>query len=108
MKTDYKFGEVKRLLEQIEIGKEKVNFRDIFETGNGGISLLAFERGLRLDKHLSPAQLMVYVLEGEIEFTMIDKPHILVADEFILVGKDVPHSVSAIQDSKVLLIKVQP
>lgn len=108
MKTDYKFGEVHRLSDQIEWGEDRVNFRNVFETKNGGISLLAFKRGQRLDPHLAPAEVMVYVLEGEIEFTMIDRPHILRAGEFLLMGKDVKHAVSATEDSKVMLVKVEP
>lgn len=108
MKTDFKFGEVHHLADQIVAGKEKVNFRNVFETSQGGVSLLAFEKGQRLEPHIAPAELMVYVLEGEIEFTMIDKPHILEKGDFILVGKDAVHSVSATKDAKVALFKVQP
>lgn len=107
-KTDYKFGEVHGLLNQVETGADKVHFKNIFETGNGGVSLVAFEAGQKLDTHLAPAEVMVTVLEGEIEFTMDSKPNTLRAGEFLLMGADVPHSVVAKSDSKLLLIKVKP
>ncbi|MDE5805572.1 MAG: cupin domain-containing protein [Paramuribaculum sp.] len=51
---------------------------------------------------------MVNVLEGEIEFTMLDKANTLRAGDFLLMGADVPHSVTATTDSKLMLIKIRP
>ena len=106
--TDFRFGEVHGLLDQVEKGHEKVHCKNIFETGNGGVSLMAFEAGQKLDTHLAPAEVMVTVMEGEIEFTIDGKANNLKAGEFILMGADVPHSVFATTDAKVLLVKVKP
>ncbi len=105
--TDYKFGEVHALATQLDGAMDKVHFKSIFGNANGGVSLLAFKQGQSLDQHTAPAEVMVYVIEGEIEFTMIDKPHVINAGEFLLMGQDVPHSVVAKADSKVLLIKIK-
>ena len=69
--------------------------------------LIALKEGQKLAEHLAPAELMVNVIEGSIEFTMIDKPHTINAGEFMLVGEGVPHSVVAKADSKVMLIKIK-
>lgn len=105
--TEYKFGEVHDLASQIEAGDGKVHFHGVFSNANGGVALLAFKKGQVLDTHLAPAELMVNVLEGEIEFTMNAAPHRIKAGEFMLVGEGVPHSVVAYADSKVMLIKVK-
>ncbi|MDE6267580.1 MAG: cupin domain-containing protein [Muribaculaceae bacterium] len=107
LETDYKFSEVHKLADQIESGNDRVHFKQIVNTGNGGVSLLAFKAGQKLDEHLAPAELMVTVLEGEIVFTVIDKPHTIRAGEFMLVGEGVPHSVTANTDSKVMLTKMK-
>lgn len=106
--TEYKFGEVHNLTSQVEPGNERVEFKRIFENANGGVSLLAFKAGQKLDQHLAPAEVMVCVLEGEIKFTMNDMPHIIKAGEFMLMGAGVLHSVVAKADSKVALFKVKP
>lgn len=106
--TEYKFGEVHDLASQVEQGEEHVQFKRVFENGNGGVSLLAFKAGQKLDEHLAPAEVMVCVTEGEIDFTLIDKPHTIKAGEFMLMGAGVPHSVVANADSKVMLVKVKP
>ncbi len=107
LNTEYKFGEVHTLLPQIENRNDKVNFKSIFENANGGVSLLAFKEGQVLAEHLAPGELMVYVIEGEIEFTMIDHKNHLKAGDFMLIGESVPHSVIAKADSKVMLVKIK-
>ncbi len=105
--TEYKFGEVHVLANQIQVAEDHPQFHRIFENANGGVVLLALKAGQKLDEHLAPAELMVTVLEGSIEFTMIDKPHTINAGEFMLVGEGVPHSVVAKADSKVMLTKIK-
>lgn len=107
LKTDYKFGEVHTLADQIESNSDRVRFKNIISTPTGGVSLLAFKAGQKLDEHIAPAELMVTVLEGEITFTVTDKPHTLHAGEFLLVGEGVAHSVFASADSKVMLTKIK-
>lgn len=107
MKTDLKFGDVKNLSSLASKNSEHVEFKNIFESDNGGVALLAFEEGQVLPQHVSPCAVMVNVIEGEIEFTMLDIPHHIHAGEFLLMGEEVPHSVKALSDAKVLLIKVK-
>lgn len=107
LETDYRFGEVFNLADQVERSDSRVEFRDIMKNDNGGISLLAFSAGQDLAKHLAPAELMVYVLDGEIVFTVIDKPVHIHRGEALLVGDGVPHSVHAVTDAKVMLVKIK-
>lgn len=108
LETEFKFGEVHNLRNQIEVGSEKVGFKNIFSNQNGGVVLVAFKAGQKLDTHMAPAEVLVNVLEGEIEFVMAGKSHTIKAGEFLLLGADVPHSVYANADSKMMLIKVKP
>lgn len=108
LQTDYKFGEVNTLANQIEASDEKVQFKNVFTNNNGGVTMLAFKAGQELSTHTAPAEVMVCVAEGEIEFTMLDRPHTIKAGQFLLMGQDVAHSVRATMDSKVMLIKIKP
>lgn len=108
LQTDYKFGEVNTLANQIEASDEKVQFKNVFTNDNGGVTMLAFKAGQELSTHTAPAEVMVCVAEGEIEFTMLDRPHTIKAGQFLLMGQDVAHSVRATMDSKVMLIKIKP
>lgn len=107
LKTEYQFGEVHDLASQLKAEEDRVQFKNIFTNANGGVSLLAFKAGQKLDTHLAPAEVMVYVAEGEVEFTMLDKPHAIKAGCFILMGEGVAHSVAANTDAKVMLVKIK-
>ena len=107
MTTECKFGEVRAIADMIQPSNDKVQFRHVFSNENGGVVLVAFKAGQKLATHVAPAELMVNVIEGEIEFTMLGKPHNLHAGEFMLVGAEVPHSVLANADSKMMLVKVK-
>ena len=63
--------------------------------------------GQRLDEHVAPAEIMVTVLEGEIDFTVVDHVKNINTGEFILVGEGVKHQVLAKKDSKIMLVKVK-
>ena len=106
-KTEFRYGEVYGLLDQVEKGSDKVHFRNIFETKHGGVSLIALEAGQKLDTHLAPFEVMVIVQAGEIEFTMDGQPYDMKAGEFLLMGQNVPHSVVAKAAAKLLLVKVK-
>ena len=107
LESEVKFGEVHNLANQIESGSGRVHFKSIFSNANGGVSLVAFKAGQKLDEHLAPAEVMVNALEGEIEFTVAGHPHTLKAGEFLLLGTGVAHSVKAVTDSKMMLVKVK-
>lgn len=105
--TDNKFGEVLDLKAQYAPEAANVGFRKVMENANGGIVLLTFAAGQNLAEHLAPAEVMVYVVEGEIHFSMMGTLHTLRAGEFLLMGEGVPHSVVATTAAKVMLVKIK-
>lgn len=107
LQSDYKFGEVVTLADELCPSEEKVKVQNIFGNANGGVTLLSFKAGQELTTHTAPAEVMVTVIEGEIEFTMLGKAHSILAGQFLLMGEGVPHSVKAMTDAKVMLIKVK-
>ena len=107
MKTNFKFGEVVKFNEAIEYNSAKVEFKQVFETCRGGVSLVALKAGQKLDTHTAPFEVMVTVCEGDIEFTMLDQSKRMRAGEFLLMGANVAHSVVANTDSKLMLVKVK-
>lgn len=107
MKTNYKFGEVTKQNSVIDYSDNSVVFKQVFETNNGGVALLALKAGQKLETHTTPFEVMVNVSEGEIEFKMLDDEKNIKEGEFLLMGANVPHSVVARKDSKILLIKIK-
>ena len=107
MKTNFKFGEVISRKDAIEYSNDRVEFKQVFETENGGVALVAMKEGQKLDPHTAPFEVMVNVIDGEIEFTMLDQPKLLKEGDFLLMGANVSHSVLAKKDSKLMLVKIK-
>lgn len=107
LQTEYRFGEVYHLAAQVTPADDKVQFSTIFANNHGGVSLLAFKAGQTLSPHVAPADVMVYVLEGEVQFTLHDKISTLRSGDFLLLGENVLHSVKALEDSRVMLAKAK-
>ena len=84
LETNYQFGKVNSLAEQIKAETARIQFKNVFSNSNGGVILVAFKAGQALNTHIAPAELMVNVLEGEIEFTMNGISHTLRDGEFLL------------------------
>lgn len=105
--TSFRFNEVHSLVNQIETGSDRVHVKTILSNSNGGVTLLAFEAGQKLEEHVAPAEVMVYTIEGSVEFNIQGKTHNLAAGNFLLLEQGTPHSVFAREHSKVMLIKVK-
>lgn len=105
--TDVRFGEVYDIRGQFATVADNVAFKKLWNNENGGVALLSFAPGQALAEHLAPAELMVCVADGSIDFTMIDRTMHLQAGQFMLVGEGVPHSVKSAEGAKVMLIKVK-
>lgn len=105
--TDVKFGEVFDMCKQFAAEGENVAFKKLWSNTKGGVDLLSFAPGQSLSEHLAPAEVMVCVAEGSIDFTMIDRTLHLHAGQFLLMGEGVPHSVKSPEGAKVMLIKIK-
>lgn len=106
--SKFRFGEVFKLAEQISPDDQQVKFENVFSNDNGGVALICFRQGQKLDPHTAPADVMVYVVAGQITFNMAGENHYMDAGDFMLMGAGVTHSVKAELPSKVMLVKVKP
>ncbi len=106
--TDLKFGEVQTLSSLTAPDMEKVTFTNILDNGHGGIALLTFSAGQELSEHIAPAEVMVFVTEGELLLDINGTTHTIQAGQFILLGNGVRHRAEAVRDAKVMLVKIKP
>lgn len=71
------------------------------------LSVLAIAEGEALKTHSAPGDAMVLALDGEGEIIIDGERFVLSAGEAIVMPKDIPHSVKALTDFKMLLILVK-
>lgn len=99
--------EVVVLKDLLEYEKGEVGSITLAQRPGVGITLMAFSAGEEISTHAAPGDAFVTVLEGEGEFTIGGKPHVVKGGESIVMPKDIPHAVKAITDFKMLLVLVK-
>ena len=73
----------------------------------GTLSLFSFDTGQGLSEHTAPYDATVQILDGEAEITIDGKAITAKAGELIIMPANVPHSLQAKKQFKMLLIMIR-
>lgn len=84
---------------------EGVKTKKILDYQHFGMILISIEKGKELPKHVANSDATILILEGEIIFTIDGTEHQMKVNDMYQFPKDVPHSLRAIQNAKILLTK---
>lgn len=106
MKTQEEIKTSFRLAGQLDFKAGEVVTKEVFSNANGSVTLLAFDKGAMLARHQSPADVLVYVIEGAVEFEVDDTRQELKAGDSILLPSSTPHTVLALDRTRVLLTRI--
>ena len=77
--------------------------RELARTAGGTVSIFAFAAGEGLSEHTAPFDALVQVVAGELLLVIGGKEVRAGVGELVLMPANVPHALSAEQDSKMLL-----
>jgi quercetin dioxygenase-like cupin family protein len=81
--------------------------RAIIDKEAGTVTLFAFDNGQGLSEHTAPYDALVYILDGEAEVTISDKPVRLKTGEMTIMPANEPHALSAVTKFKMLLVMIR-
>lgn len=81
--------------------------RTLAKKDSGTITVFAFDQGQGLSEHTAPFDAMVHVLEGEAEITISGEPRRVGAGQMILMPAGEPHSLSAVERFKMVLVMLK-
>ena len=84
---------------------EGVKTKKLLSHGNFNVTLISIEKGTELPTHVADSDAVVLVVEGKVIFTIEGKEHELGLNDMYEFSKDVPHSLKALENSKILLTK---
>lgn len=94
------------LRDELEYKDGDVVAKNIVKNDNGSVTLLAFDYNAMIARHSVNADVLVYVVEGAVEFEVNDQRHKLDAGNAMVLPANTPHTVVALAKSKVLLTKL--
>jgi quercetin dioxygenase-like cupin family protein len=101
------FSEPHKLLELVEYEKGRVVSRTFAQNEKMSLTLFAFDKGEGLSSHAASGDAMVQVLDGEVLLNIGGKDVNAKAGEIVVMPANVPHSVTAVRQFKMLLIVVK-
>jgi len=81
--------------------------REIAKNDAGTLTLFAFDAGQGLSEHSAPFDAIVNILDGEAKIIIDGKPVCATAGQLVVMPANVPHSVTAEQRFKMLLIMLR-
>ncbi len=81
--------------------------REVIGKKTGTVTIFAFDEGQGLSEHMAPFDAMVYIVEGEANIDIDQKPHHLKAGDMIIMPANHPHALQAVKQFKMLLTMIR-
>lgn len=106
MESTQKVNSVFRLTDAVAYNPDRIIFDQLMKASCGGVNLLAMKAGQDLVKHTAPGAVTIYVLEGEVRFIIDGALQNLKTGDAVVMEAGTPHSVHAVADSKIMLVKI--
>jgi len=100
-------AEVHPLATLVTLTPDSVVSRILHKNGASNITLFAFGQGQGLSTHTAPFDAFVLVTEGEAVVTIDEQKHAVATGQCVLMPANIPHSVHAAKDFKMLLVMLK-
>ena len=100
-------GKTLKVKDIIDYQDGSVVSRTIIEKGTGTTTLFAFDKGQGLSEHTAPFDALVQIVDGEAEITISGEVHKVKDGEMIIMPADKPHSLSARERFKMILVMIR-
>lgn len=95
------------LADLVEYTQDSIVSKTILDKSAGTITLFAFGKGQKLSEHTAPYDAVVQVLDGLCQLTIDGQAKHVKAGEIIIMPGNLPHSVTATENFKMLLTMIR-
>jgi len=96
-------SEVFDIAVMVDYAEGSIVSRTLIESKGGTVTLFALDAGQSLSEHTAPFDALVFVFDGEGEFTVGGKAHRVATGQVLMMPADIPHAVKAEEPFKMLL-----
>ncbi len=100
-------GKGQSTVELVQYAQDSIVSKTILDKPVGTITLFAFDKGQRLSEHTAPYDAVVQVIDGTGEITIGGDEIKLAAGQIVIMPANVPHSVTAKEKFKMLLVMIR-
>ena len=95
------------LIQQVDYAEGGVISKQILKNQVGNVTLFSFDKEQGLSEHSAPFDALVQILDGEAEIRIGGVPHKVIAGEIIIMPANIPHSLYATKQFKMLLTMIK-
>ncbi|UCC95830.1 MAG: cupin domain-containing protein [Candidatus Omnitrophota bacterium] len=81
--------------------------RTVIKTKSGTVTPFAFDEGQALSEHVAPFDALAYILEGAVKIRIAGRPFEVQEGQMLVMPANKPHSLSATQQFKMLLVMIK-
>ena len=100
-------GKAKDLSDLVDYARNSIVSKTIVDKPAGTITLFAFDAGQGLSEHTAPYDATVLVLDGSAKLTIGGNQEVVISGQIIIMPANVPHSVTAEERFKMLLVMIR-
>lgn len=90
----------------VEYAKDSIVSKQLINKKTGTVTLFAFYAGQSLSEHTAPYDAALQVLEGSAAITIGGESLKLIEGEMIIIPANIPHSVRADENLKIMLVMI--
>ncbi len=100
-------NEIHKIVNIVDYQSEAVVSKTLIKKGKGTVTVFAFDKGQGLSEHKAPFDALVQIIDGKADIILDGKSNITVAGEMIIMPANVPHSLKAIENFKMMLVMIK-
>jgi quercetin dioxygenase-like cupin family protein len=81
--------------------------RTLIDTSVGSVTLFSFDKDQGLSEHSAPFDALVYIVEGKADIMISKKSNLLIKGQMIIMPKNEPHALKALEKFKMMLVMIK-
>ena len=101
------FAKALNLSEMLDYQDGSVVSRTLIDTEVGSVTLFSFDKDQGLSEHSAPFDALVYLVEGKADIIISKKSNILTTGQMIIMPKNEPHALKALEKFKMMLVMIK-
>lgn len=104
---DLEVVESLKIVALIKYQEDSIVSKTMLNKKTGSVTLFAFDKGQKLSEHTTPFDALIFLLDGEAELIISDKPYLVKEGELIKLPANKPHALNAQKRFKMILIMIK-
>lgn len=105
--NEFEKGKAITLGDSVEYSEGGIVSKTVLKRETGNISVFSFAKGEGLTEHTSPFDAVIVGIDGRGEVVIAGNPNNVEAGQLIIMPRNIPHAVNAVENFKMMLIMIR-